>query len=758
MLPSPLRAGLYLVTVAAVGSIMLSLYADTSGAAAVRPVRTAAAPSTFTAKPVPALTPDRSSAPATPLPGDKTVFGAVPAGTALSIPAGVIRPVRTNAWWSSGQFEQFPAPVYAWPLTATFGADGALLDAPGRRVQDKTVFSDARAPIRIFADVPVQSARAIVAGDFDVTFRATDATGQPLFDTTLIQGSPFAFIRSVKNRLTVALPQGTTAPLSCDGRCGSALSITTPKITYVLASPSRNAFTVQGGTVTVLLEGDHKFFTLIAVAPGSDPAAYLEASMRPYVRTGATFAVTDRAVETAYWFPVSTIIGVFPHQQSILKQNPGKLIGTIETLRGPVRLYLGKTLRVSLPRPSVIPSLPPSASAKTDTAFRQSLTAEVAANKQAAGDVYFAAKDLLRVATLAELADMTGDTALRTRAVTQARAQLAGWCTATPGKTAQYFAYDPAAGGVIAYPVGFGSEHYNDHHFHYGYFLHAAAIVQRFDPSFSREYGDCMRLLVRDIATTNRSDPSFPPLRSFDPYGGHSWAGGLTKFGDGTNQESTSEAVHAWYGMALYGRTTGDAELERLGTWMFAMEAHGARTYWLNAFPASGALPKNFPFSIISILWGGKADYATFFDGSDAAIRGIQFFPATAALLPMLDAQMVSRVVTPIIPATGNTIWKTALQLIAALYSPSAPLPADAPVDNAYSRAYLDEWMKSASQYGQPVASTAPCAGYVFKKGTVLTAGIYRFPQDAASCAFTLEGRAVTVDGLRAGWNVRVVR
>src|SRR3989338_4763214 len=91
-----------------------------------------------------------STAHAAPSPTDRTILGTVPAALRFEIPRELPRPLPTNRWWSSGILEPWPSPLYAWPLVATMRPDGVTLDAPGRRVQDKTVFADARSPIRVF--------------------------------------------------------------------------------------------------------------------------------------------------------------------------------------------------------------------------------------------------------------------------------------------------------------------------------------------------------------------------------------------------------------------------------------------------------------------------------------------------------------------------------------------------------------------------------------------------------------------------------
>jgi len=62
-------------------------------------------------------------------------------------------------------------------------------------------------------------------------------------------------------------------------------------------------------------------------------------------------------------------------------------------------------------------------------------------------------------------------------------------------------------------------------------------------------------------------DPRFPFLAQLRiPYAGHSWACGHARFGDGNNQESSSEAMNAWCGLILWGTATGDTALRDLGS------------------------------------------------------------------------------------------------------------------------------------------------------------------------------------------------
>jgi endo-1,3(4)-beta-glucanase len=97
---------------------------------------------------------------------------------------------------------------------------------------------------------------------------------------------------------------------------------------------------------------------------------------------------------------------------------------------------------------------------------------------------------------------------------------------------------------------------YNDHHFHYGYHIYAAAVVAHFDADWGRKFFEQVVMLVRDIANPSVQDSAFPLFRHKDWYQGNSWASGvpLPPYLNGKNQESSSEAIAAYEAVALYGR------------------------------------------------------------------------------------------------------------------------------------------------------------------------------------------------------------
>lgn len=127
----------------------------------------------------------------------------------------------------------------------------------------------------------------------------------------------------------------------------------------------------------------------------------------------------------------------------------------------------------------------------------------------------------------------------------------------------------------------FGNTAYNDHHFHYGYFIQAAAIIGALDPSWLAKNKDWVNMLVRDAGNSIEDDRYFPFSRGFDWFNGHSWAKGLFESYDGKDQESTSEDTMFAYAIKMWGRTTGDASMEARGNMMLGILRRSLDSYFL---------------------------------------------------------------------------------------------------------------------------------------------------------------------------------
>jgi endo-1,3(4)-beta-glucanase len=200
--------------------------------------------------------------------------------------------------------------------------------------------------------------------------------------------------------------------------------------------------------------------------------------------------------------------------------------------------------------------------------------------------------------------------------------------------------YDEIYRGIVSsqgfkvkdYWVDFGNTVYNDHHYHYGYWLVAAAIVNYLDPSWSElpRLNIVMGYLYRDVANPlEEGDTSFPKFRNFDWFRGHSYSHGVTPFADGKDEESTSEDINFHYGLYLYGLSIGNKRLHTIGKLMMKLNAHSIRTYVLLT-KDNRIHPSNFvPNHVTGIYFDNKVDYATWFGAEKYKIHGIQMIPVT---------------------------------------------------------------------------------------------------------------------------------
>eukprot|EP00968_Pinguiococcus_pyrenoidosus_P016745 scaffold1627_cov238-Pinguiococcus_pyrenoidosus.AAC.11 len=254
---------------------------------------------------------------------------------------------------------------------------------------------------------------------------------------------------------------------------------------------------------------------------------------------------------------------------------------------------------------------------------------DVAENfRRGAGDTYFSGKQLAKLARIIVIADEVGFDKTR---VKQAVHRLTQRCEIwLNGSAESPLLYDNMWGGMVScgctfdeqkrtcvnsYPEcpaltnpgqNFGHGYYNDHHFHYGYHIYAAAVASKFDPDWGKKYFQHVLTLIRDIANPSKKDLSFHPWRHKDWFLGSSWASGIANIGgkpypNGRNQESSSEAVAAYEAVALYGSAmasifggapwglpaTADAknatvsqQIRDLGRVLLAMEVRTAKRYW----------------------------------------------------------------------------------------------------------------------------------------------------------------------------------
>jgi endoglucanase Acf2 len=392
-----------------------------------------------------------------------------------------------------------------------------------------------------------------------------------------------------------------------------------------------------------------------------------------------------------------------PHQSGALAAGIGCTAGTYPSIYGTLKACATDALEWSTPALAPAGSLDLS---KLTGAQKTRLAAQVAADfvstRPEPADTYYGGKWLYRLVNLLQIARQVGADDVAASITTKLVDAIDAWTDPKGCSTrdSRCFVYDTAARGVVGLQPSFGSDEFNDHHFHYGYFFFAAGVLAADNPELVERWAPVINLLAADLATSAKSS-YFPALRVFDAYAGHSWASGTSPFGDGNNQESSSEAVSAWNGLALWASASSQPRLESQAKWMLSAEAASSKAYWTD-FPLDSAVYRGFDHTVTSLVWGGKRDYATFFSADPSTKLGIVVLPMSPVADYLGgDPDRIRANLADSVPNGYDVVFGDFLLMYRALESPAAAASALAEtsslnedrIDDGNSRSYLLAWI-----------------------------------------------------------------
>ncbi|KAJ4312405.1 endo-1,3-beta glucanase [Fusarium piperis] len=247
--------------------------------------------------------------------------------------------------------------------------------------------------------------------------------------------------------------------------------------------------------------------------------------------------------------------------------------------------------------------------------------------------MYFSGKALAKFGTIVYVINnLLGDAALAQSGLNKLKTAFARF-----GTNKQNFplVYETAWGGLVSsasYVTGqsgsdFGNTYYNDHHFHYGYHILAAAYIGSMDSKWLAANKAYVNSLVRDFANPSSNDKYYPLWRSFDWYHGHSWAHGLTAMWDGKDQESSSEDIMSVYALKMWGQVIQDTSLVARANLQLAVMTRAMQQYYYYTTD-NVAQPSNFIGNkVAGILFENKIHHTTWFSPNIEAVQGIHMIP-----------------------------------------------------------------------------------------------------------------------------------
>jgi endoglucanase Acf2 len=570
-------------------------------------------------------------------------FCQVPAGAGSYVTAGTFtvppvtpfvtpdfsQKVISAKWWGTLLTMQYSYPMFAHPLSFQAQSAGLDIGYPGAPTGSGGDFASAHVRDLTVGISGMNAPSALVASYSDFAVKGRWTSGSSVMEATMAQGIPFVYFKITGGSASIAW-RGT--PTIWYNQAGT-MGITVGTRTYGVFAPSGSVWSGTG-TMTSTLSG--KDYLSVALLPENTQTAldffkrYAYSFVKEtrvswkYDSTGgllvSTFAVVTEAREGT---DSGTVFALMRHQW--LYSSATFSPYTYQSARGVMKVTSGQSFSTIDKFNGILLSMP-------DTGFDPATMKTLVQNENSPSTIIGSTynKDFGKWSQLVQIADMAGNTAKRDQFLASLKSGLQEWFTS--GSSAQFY-YNQTWNRLIGYPAAFGSDsRLADHHFHYGYFVKAAAIVAQWDKQWASQskWGAMVEMLIRDVNTWDDSDPLFGRFAYFEPYEGHGWADGLG-FARGDNQESSSEAMNFNAAVILWGIMTGNPTIRDMGIFMYVNEARAIEQYWWDVNNVT--FPSGFAHTAVGMVWSNGGAYSTWFSGNTGAIHGINMLPNTAGHL-----------------------------------------------------------------------------------------------------------------------------
>jgi endoglucanase Acf2/uncharacterized protein YjdB len=686
------------------------------------------------------------------------------------------KPVPTNDWWSNFIKNTHGGQAFNYPLSYRSLPSGIVVNLTKPPAAGPTEY---RQPMGDVAGIVVgvdglNATQSTAANHTDWTVTMNWNGGGKDFNALMGIGMPFTYFTKGSTDLAKVTvnhnPGGATIS-------GNRIIITNNYngANFVVFGPAGTVWSGSGGVFTSNLNGKN-YWSMVMLPAGVDVTTAMNA-MAPYafvfpgntqvawnytastgiVRT--TFTVTPDVKEGA----ANTVLqGLLPHQWSRLA--PGSPVPggyTYNTVRGQLKTLASNSFMVDNKFSGILPTLPNLA--KYSSGFDPgSLYKKIDLMKNDGlaewTDSYNEGQAMNRLIQVAHLAHQIGHIEARDKLLNTVKARLEDWFKAEGGEVAFIFYYNNTWKTMIGYPAGHRQdENLNDHHFHWGYFIHAAAAIEQYQPGWASQYGGMIDLLIRDASNPSRTDTMFPFLRNFSPYAGHAWANGFATEPFGNDQESTSESMQFNCSLIHWGTVTGNTAIRDLGIYLYTTEQSAVEEYWFDQNDRT--FQPEYIHEMVARIWGGGYDNGTWWTQDIAASYGIQLYPIHGGALYMgHNTAYVQKVwdgmksKTAVLSNTPNdNLWYDTYWSYLAFLDPAQAITlynnyTNRNIKFGISDAQTYHWLHTLNAMGQvaeEITANYPIAA-VFNKAGVKTYVAHNYGASAITVNFS-DGFSMTV-------------
>lgn len=557
-----------------------------------------------------------------------------PSGTPQLSGNALGKPVPTNDWWSSLIKQNHVSNLFNYPMALKTTHKGLVVSYIPWGVYDD------QEPI-VVGVTGLNASQASVADYTDWTVTMDFQSSAHHLQATSGIGMPFIYFNKASaDEASITINLGAVDVqnemiIVTDARNGGD---------FVIYAPSGSIWTQSGNTYTSTLNG--KDYWSLAMLP--QEVTDIEATAIAYKEFAYVFPTKTKAmwnynesnglVRTDFIIEAEVkegsnsdvLIGLLPHQWDNLTSDSAKPeLHTYHSVRGEIRTMASNSFSVENTFRGILPTMPYLAnySEGYSPAEMHQKISELENERIAPWtDSYNEGQVMNRLIQTARIADQTGDIEARNKMIATIKERLEDWLTYEASEVAFLFYYNKDWSAMIGYPAGHGQDdNINDHHFHWGYFIHAAAFMEQFEPGWANDWGDMVNLLVRDAASANRNDELFPFLRNFSPYAGHAWANGFATFPQGNDQESTSESMQFNSSLIHWGSITGNDEIRDLGIYLYTTEQTAIEEYWFDMNKRT--FKDDQQYGLVSRVWGNSYDNGTFWTSDITASYVIEMYP-----------------------------------------------------------------------------------------------------------------------------------
>jgi endoglucanase Acf2 len=584
-------------------------------------------------------------------------------------PDGSRRPIPTNDWWTDLLNEQFADALWAYPQMVHPSASGVTINYP-------SYWNDNGTEVKWNSSIQVQgvdfTATSAIADnwhDWDVEMLLPGTTAGQQMYVTMAHGQPFTWIETKNLTLKLVFSStpeffdalgNTVSTSSISSISSNDIAVKIGDDVYGVFLPKSVSFKYSDNSLFITFSGSTSQFVSIGMMKSAtdlaDFAKY--AYSVPRSTTLSWNHDEQSAMVTSHWqvnaenllnssSDAPVLQGFLPHAYKNSTLGFGLNGITYLTPRGTMKIAepaSSNTWDVSYSFSGMLPYYPaPAENEAAKNPFSLSLMTKLMTDYAAKGsfgdDTYWGGKGLTQMALNMTFARELGDNATFQKCRDKLKAKLINWLTYTPGETRDFFAYYPRWGSLVGFDTSYDSDKFNDHHFHYGYFVYAGALLCLMDDDFKAGYGEMLKLVAKDYANWDHTDYRFPFLRTLDVWAGHSYAGGL---GDGANsngngQESSSESMQSWGGLYLLGVALGDKDMRNAGIFGWNTESRATAEYWFDRDHIHEGLDHNYDYTkysspYCSNLTSKGIGWWTWFSGDPLWMHSIQWMPVSPCL------------------------------------------------------------------------------------------------------------------------------